>query len=53
MKLVSCFAELETVVPSEKNDCHSILADFRDDQISVLSIQKEKEILFKPLDSVF
>ena len=41
----------ETVLPSEKDDCHLLLADLVIDQFSIRISDKGKNIIIKPLHS--
>ena len=43
-------ANHETVPPSQKDDCHPILADFGDDQFFVRISDKRENIIVKALD---
>ena len=50
IKSVHILVEHGTVLPSQKDNCHSILADFRIDQFSISNIYEEENIIIKPLD---
>ena len=41
----------ETVQPLQKDDCHPILADYGNDQLSVRINNKGEDVIVKPLDS--
>ena len=41
----------ETVQPSQRDDCHPILADFSNDQFSIRLRNKDEDVTVKPLDS--
>ena len=51
-KPVHYLVKHETVLNSQKVDCHSILADFRNDQLYLCTNNKRENIIIKPLDSV-
>ena len=44
--------EHETVLPSQEDDCHTVLADFRKDQFSIHDNDKRQNNKVKPLVSV-
>ena len=43
----------ETILPSQKNFCHPILAHFEKDQFSICTSDTGERIITKPLDSFF
>ena len=51
IKPVHYLAKHEKVLPSQKVDCHPILADFGNDQFSMSIIDNGENIRIKPLDS--
>ena len=48
VKHVHYLVEHETVLPSQKDDCLPILADFGNDQLSVQNVHEGEKIIFKP-----
>ena len=48
IKPVQYLVKLETVLPSQKDDCHCILADLRKDQISIVNIDGGENFIDKP-----
>ena len=50
-KPVHYLVEHETVLSSQKDDCHPSLADFRNDQFSIGNIDKGENIEIEPLNS--
>ena len=50
-KPVHYLVKHEEIKYNQKNDCHSILADYGDDQFSIRINNKGKDIHIKPLDS--
>ena len=51
LKLLHYFVKHGTVLPSQKDDCHPILAEFRNDHFYILNKDKRKNIMLKPLYS--
>ena len=49
---VHFLVKLETVFPSQPDDCHRILADSRIAQFSIIIIDKRENIRTKPIDSL-
>ena len=53
IKPVHYMVKLETVLPSQKHDCHPFLVDFANDEFSIPIIDKAEKIIFKPPDSFY
>ena len=52
IKPVNYLIKHKTVLPPQKDHCYLILADFRNEQISILIRDKGENIITKPLDSI-
>ena len=51
IKLVHYLVKHATVLPSQKDDCHPVLAGFGNDYFSFRNIDTGRKIIIKPLES--